>query len=216
MFNNDYNNENNMRLGHPVYQISRKEPKFSKVNRNTEYVKRDINFDDDDDDEIESMDNNESSSNFSIAAAFDSLKKNRKAVSRGSSRNNVRINNKNCREYSYYNDNYDNDNISSNRNINIVNNEKRIYHESTSDNSIPLSDSCGNESENGYIEDDKNIDNDKENEMESENKNNSSEIIKVTPRNEIQSSNEEEQFNELYINKSYILKKFDKMMVLIN
>ncbi|OUM70553.1 hypothetical protein PIROE2DRAFT_56647 [Piromyces sp. E2] len=188
MFNNEYNNGNNMKLSHPVYQISRKEPKFSKINGNTEYVKRDMNFDDDDDDEIDNIDN-DTSSNYSIAAAFDSLKKNRKSVSRGNSRNNIRINNKNCYDYSYYNDN-----PPINRNINTTDNEKRIYHESRSDNSIPLSD----ESESECIEDNKNIENYEENDMESDNKNNSSsEIIKVVPRNKT-NNNEEEQFNEFF------------------
>ncbi|ORX43397.1 hypothetical protein BCR36DRAFT_406761 [Piromyces finnis] len=203
MFNNENNNESNTKLSHHVFQINRKEPNFDHSKGNTKYVKKDMNINiDDDDDEINNY-TNDTSSSYSISA-FDSLKNYRKSVSPGNSRSSVKINYKDNYDF-----NYNNDNSSNNKNMNISNDENHIYHESTSNNSIPLSDNFINENENEkiYIQDNKNMENNKENDIEYK-INLSNEKFRVIPRN----NNDEEQFNELYINKAYILKKFDKMM----
>jgi len=195
--NNNFNN--NLRTN-PTHQISRKEPNINNIKVNENNNKK-VNDTMDNEDDMNCMDDLGFKSSFS---AVDSLRKNRKAVSRGNSRNNLKINNKNCYDYSNYNDA-----SSNNRNSNNYDNEKSLCREQASNNSI--TNSINNK------EDDKmDNNNNNENNYESGNNSNSSSVpqIKVIPRNEV-NNNEDEQFNELFINKEYIIKKFDKMMVLI-
>jgi len=198
--NNNDNCNNNVRTKPTTHQISRKEPNINNIKVNESYSKK-ISDKMDSEDDMNYMDDLAYKSSFS---AVDSLRKNRKSVSRGNSRNNLRINNKNCYDYSNYNDA-----SSNNRNSNNYDNERSLCCEQTSNNSIPNS---INDKDDDKLDDNNND----EINYESENNNNNSSVpgIKVIPRNEV-NNNDDEQFNELFINKEYIIKKFDKMMVLI-
>jgi len=187
----DENNKKNLCTDKPQsYQIYRKEPNsnYLRRNENQKITKEEENENDDDDDSSLDYDDN---NNFSNSAAFDSLKNYRKNVSRGNSRSNIRINN---RSYSYYNDDESN---------NVITNQK-----SNSNNS--LSEGINNENDNVKINNGCDI-HENDDQCDDNEKNSSDPKIKMIPRNEVK-PNDNEEFNELFINKSYIMKKFDKMM----
>ncbi|ORX76288.1 hypothetical protein BCR32DRAFT_271364 [Anaeromyces robustus] len=221
LFNENNRNENpntNLKPNQQTHQIYRKEPNINylKVKDTTKY-----DVEDDDSEELEDYDNEINKSSFNNSfVAFDSLKNYRKVISRGNSRNNIRINNK-----IYYNNNNNNNNNNksndnsnselSKNNNNNYNYKRNIIHAYKSDNSIEND----VDDENEDIDDNKNYEPNEVNESDNEFENQSNqseelknEKVKPTPRNEVNSNNDNEEFNELFINKSYILKKFDKMM----
>jgi len=197
--NYDYKHNEEKKPNKELRHVIRKEPNLNNLRINDEYKKGK----DECTNELES----ENSFKNSITA-FDSLKNYRKPVSQGNSRNIIRIYDRdnheinNCNKISYSNNNYENRNI----------------HPCKSDNSIrnDLNDEDEDEED---LEDIKNSNytmNDYESEKSSINNTDGIKVerVNVTPRNEVNKSNgDTEPFNELFINKSYILKKFDKMMV---
>jgi len=148
---------------------------------------------DDDEDDMNYL-NDIKDSKFSSLTAIDSLRNYRKSVSRGNSRSNLRINNRNCYDYSHYNSDF-----SSNKNLSNCDNEKNLCHMQTSDNSI-VDNINNNKEDDNKKEENKDYEEMEINDNESKN-NNASKIerIKVIPRNEV-NSNDNEQFNELFIN----------------
>lgn len=208
---NNYDNNLNLKSNQEIHLVNRKEPNINNIIINNEYKKSkdiDNNNDNMDEDDNEEISNKQSFSNS--IKAFDSLKNYRKLDTQSNSKNNIRIINKNGHDINYCTDD------SCNNKIFNSSREKKIIHSSKSDNSIRNNIDEDND-DNDDTDDNKDSDYN-ENDNESEKSSNISEDlkverVKVTPRNEVNNNGDNEPFNELFINKNYILKKFDKMMV---
>ena len=209
--NNNNNNNNDMKSNQELRQHNNNEQKLKNLKINEEYRKSNDITKVENMKELNIKDINNSLNNSKMT--YDSLKNYRKSVSLGDSNNNIRIYNRNNHNNNNnYNESFINENLN-NKNINNIYDKRNIQLRK------------GNSIKNNLNNEHDDIDEGKsadcyENEYKSEKKNVNNidelkiELINVIPRNEVYNSfGDNEPFNELYINKSYILKKFDKMMV---